>query len=131
MNGFDDYAKDIDQVLRHLGTDLETYVDAMGYTFLGEVRTEILRQQLVDTRLLVNSFQKGVEGNIWERQETRLEIGSSISYAAFVNDGHWTRGNASFVDPTHYFDIAYLITENMLDADMQKRYDQSIRKGFS
>ena len=131
MSGFDDYAKDIDQVLRHLGTDLDTYVDAMGYTFLGEVRTEILRQQLVDTRLLVNSFQKGVEGNIWERQDTRLEIGSSISYAAFVNDGHWTKNNASFVDPTHYFDIGYLVTENILDADMQKRYDKSIRKGFS
>lgn len=131
MNGFDDYAKDIDQVLRHLGTDLDTYVDAMGYTFLGEVRTEILRQQLVDTRLLVNSFQKGVEGNIWERQDTRIETGSAVSYASYVNDGHWTRNNASFVDPTHYFDIAYLITENMLDADMQKRYDQSIRKGFS
>ena len=131
MNGFDEFARDMDQVLRHFGTDLNEYVDAMGYTFLGEVRTEILRQQLVDTRLLVNSFQRGVEGNIWERSNTRIETGSAISYAAFVNDGHWTRGNASFVDPTHYFDIAYLITENILDADLQKKFEQSIRKGFS
>lgn len=131
MNGFDEFARDMDQVLRHFGTDLNEYVDGMGYTFLGEVRTEILRQQLVDTRLLINSFQKGVEGNIWERDNTRIETGSAVSYAEFVNSGHWTRGGKSFVDPTNYFDIAYLITENILDADLQKKFDQSIRKGFS
>ena len=131
MSGFDDYAKDIDQVLRHLGTDLETYKDAMGYTFLAEVRTEILRQQLVDTRLLVNSFQKGGLSNVWNTVGTALEVGTNVEYAQYVNDGHWTRGNASFVDPTHYFDIAYLITENILDVDMQKRFNKSIRKGFS
>ncbi|WP_214788633.1 HK97 gp10 family phage protein [Exiguobacterium sp. s21] len=134
MNGFDDFAKDMDQVLRHFKTDLEEYKDAMGYTFLGEVRTEILRQQLVDTRLLVNSFQKGAADNVWTRSRanrTALEVGTSVEYAQYVNDGHWTRNNASFVDPTHYFDIAYLITENILDADLQKKFEQSIRKGFS
>ena len=131
MNGFDEFARDMDQVLRHFNTDLNEYVDAMGYTFLGEVRTEILRQQLVDTRLLVNSFQKGVEGNIWERGTTSIEAGTAVDYAKYVNEGHWTRGGKSFVDPTHYFDIAYLITENIIDADLQKKFDQSIRKGFS
>lgn len=84
MNGFDDYAKDIDQVLRHLGTDLETYKDAMGYTFLAEVRTEILRQQLVDTRLLVNSFQKGGLSNVWNTVGTALEVGTTVEYAVNV-----------------------------------------------
>lgn len=131
MNGFDEFARDMDQVLRHFNTDLNEYVDAMGYTFLGEVRTEILRQQLVDTRLMVNSFQKGGLNNVWNRVGTAIEVGTTTTYAKFVNDGHWTRNNASFVDPTHYFDIAYLITENILDADLQKKFDQSIRKGFS
>ena len=81
--------------------------------------------------MLVNSFQKGAEGNIWERQDTRLETGSAVSYASYVNDGHWTRNNASFVDPTHYFDIAYLITERILDRDLKKRFDESIKRGFS
>lgn len=130
MNGFDDFARDMDQVLRHFGTDLNEYVDAMGHTFLGEVRTEILRQQLVDTRLMVNSFQRGGLSNVWNRVGTALEVGTGVEYAQYVNDGHWTRNNTSFVDPTHYFDIAYLITENILDADLQKKFDQSIRKGF-
>ena len=131
MNGFDEFAKDMDQVLRHFGTDPNEYVDAMGYTFLGDVRTEILRQQLVDTRLMVNSFQRGGLSNVWERTKTAIEVGSTTEYAIFVNDGHWTREGKSFVDPTHYFDIAYLITENILAADLQKKFEQSIRKGFS
>ena len=87
MNGFDEFARDIDQVLRHFGTDLEEYKDAMGYTFLGEVRTEILRQQLVDTRLLVNSFQKGATDNVWTRSRanrTALEVGTTVEYAVNV-----------------------------------------------
>jgi len=87
MNGFDEFKQDMDQVLRHFGTDLDEYVDAMGYTFLGEVRTEILRQQLVDTRLMVNSFQKGAEGNIWERADTAVEVGTSVEYASTMGTG--------------------------------------------
>lgn len=131
MNGFDDFARDMDQVLRHFGTDLNEYVDAMGYTFLGEVRTEILRQQLVDTRLMVNSFQRGGLSNVWERTKMAIEVGSSVFYVPFVNEGHWTVNNKSFVPPTHFFDNAYRITERILEADLQKKFDDSIRKGFS
>lgn len=131
MNGFDEFAKDMDQVLRHFGTDLNEYVDAMGFTFLAEVRREILRQQLVDTRLMVNSFQRGGLSNVWERTKTAIEVGSSVFYVPFVNEGHWTVNNKSFVPPTHFFDNAYRITERILDADLQKKFDDSIRKGFS
>ena len=131
MNGFDEFARDMDQVLRHFGTDLDTYVDAMGYTFLGEVRREILRQQLVDTRLMVNSFQRGGLSSVWERSKTAIEVGSSVEYVKYVNEGHWTRGGKSFVPPTHFFDNAYRITERILEADLQKKFDDSIRKGFS
>lgn len=84
MNGFDEFNKDMDEVLRHFGTDLNEYVDAMGYTFLGEVRREILRQQLVDTRLMVNSFQRGGLSNVWERTKTAIEVGSAVEYAVNV-----------------------------------------------
>lgn len=131
MNGFDEFAKDMDQVLRHFNTDLNEYVDAMGYTFLGEVRREILRQQLVDTRLMVNSFQKGGLSNVWERTKTAIEVGSAVEYVKYVNEGHWTVNNRSFVPPTHFFDNAYRITERILEADLQKKFDDSIRKGFS
>lgn len=131
MNGFDEFAKDMDQVLRHFGTDLNEYVDAMGFTFLGEVRREILRQQLVDTRLLVNSFQKGGLSNVWERGIATIEVGTSVDYAKYVNEGHWTVNNKSFVPPTHFFDNAKRITHRILDVDMQKKFDESIRKGFS
>ena len=131
MNGFDEFAKDMDQVLRHFGTDLNEYVDGMGFTFLGEVRREILRQQLVDTRLMVNSFQKGGLSNVWERTKTAIEVGSAVEYVKYVNEGHWTVNNKSFVPPTHFFDNAYRITERLLEADIQKKFHDSIRKGFS
>ena len=46
----------------------------------------------MDTRLLLISFNKGGDGNLWEMSEggLTLEIGTNVKYAAYVNDGHWT-----------------------------------------
>lgn len=72
--------------------ELEQYIDTVGFDFLRAVQDEIIRRKVLDTRLLLNSFEKGSEGNIWELTDggLTLEVGTNIEYASYVEDGHWT-----------------------------------------
>lgn len=72
--------------------DLELFVEGIGLEFLRIVEDEIIRREVMDTRLLLASFEKGGEGNAWEMTDNglTLEVGTNVSYAAYVNDGHWT-----------------------------------------
>ena len=47
---------------------------------------------MVDTRLLLNSFQKGGPDGMWNIKDggLTLEVGTNVEYASYVNDGHWT-----------------------------------------
>lgn len=44
------------------------------------------------TRLLLNSFHKGEDENVWRLSDSglTLEVGTNVEYASYVNDGHWT-----------------------------------------
>ena len=46
----------------------------------------------MDSRQLLASFEKGGDGNVWSIEEGGLvlEVGTSVEYAGYVNDGHWT-----------------------------------------
>ena len=59
--------------------DLELFLEGIGEEFL-----RIL--------LLLNSFERGADGNVFEISEggLTLEVGTSVNYASYVNDGHWT-----------------------------------------
>lgn len=72
--------------------EFELYLEGIGNEFLRILQDEIIRRQVVDTRQLLASFQKGADGNVWELDEggLTLEVGTSLNYAAYVNDGHWT-----------------------------------------
>lgn len=72
--------------------ELELFLEGVGNEFLRMVQNEIIRRKILDTRLLLASFQKGAEGCVWEigNGGLTLEVGSSVKYAKFVNDGHWT-----------------------------------------
>jgi hypothetical protein len=72
--------------------ELVLFLEGMGFEFLRLVQDEIIRRKVVDTRLLLNSFHKDGDGNVWELSDggLTLEIGSGVEYATFVNDGHWT-----------------------------------------
>lgn len=67
------------------------WFDAMGMEFLDIIQDEIIRKNVVDTRLLLNSFQKSVKGNVWKITAggLTLEVGTNVKYAQAVNDGHW------------------------------------------
>jgi len=72
--------------------DMELFLEGLGFEFLRIVEDEIIRRKVIDTRLLLISFQKGNDNNIWEMNEEglTLEVGTNLEYAGYVNDGHWT-----------------------------------------
>lgn len=71
--------------------ELSRFLDSLGVDFLSHVQDAIIREGSVDTRLLLNSFQKNSEGNVFIAQEggLQIEVGTNVEYASFVNDGHW------------------------------------------
>lgn len=72
--------------------ELELFLEGLGNEFLRYVQDEIVRRKVLDTRLLLASFHKGNGDNLWELTEGNLtlEVGSTLEYAGYVNDGHWT-----------------------------------------
>lgn len=72
--------------------ELELFLEGLGYEFLRIVQDEIIRLKVLDTRLLLASFEKDTYGNVWRMTEgdLTLEVGTNVSYASYVNDGHWT-----------------------------------------
>lgn len=71
--------------------ELARFLDAISVEFLSYVQDAIIQAGSVDTRLLLNSFQKSGEGNVFIAKEGGLEIevGTNVEYASYVNDGHW------------------------------------------
>lgn len=72
--------------------ELEQWLDAMGVEFLNEVREQIISRNVKRTTLLLHSFEKGGAGNVWEADlgALQLEVGTSIEYALWANNGHRT-----------------------------------------
>ena len=69
------------------------WFEACGFEFLRIVQDEIIRRKVVNTRLLLNSFEKGNQANnVWKVSDggLTLEVGTNLEYAEYVNDGHWT-----------------------------------------
>lgn len=71
---------------------LSLFLEGIGNEFLRVLEDEIIRREVMDTRLLLNSFHKGSDGNVWifDTDGLTLEVGTNVSYASYVNDGHWT-----------------------------------------
>lgn len=72
--------------------ELELFLEGLGVEFLRIVEDEIIRREVLDTRLLLASFHKGDGNNVWDITDggLTLEVGSTLKYAGYVNDGHWT-----------------------------------------
>lgn len=130
MNGFDEFAKDMEKIRKDFDDSIPLIMDAVGAELLAETRKEIVRQQLVDTRDMLNSFSLGNSFNIFEKRKGGYEVeaGTGNPYAIFVNEGHWTVGRKSFVEPTHFFDIAVAISEQYMSVGIQKKIDALIKR---
>lgn len=72
--------------------EFELFLEGLGNEFLRILQDEIERRQVMDSRQLLASFEKGTENNVWELTDggLTLEVGTNLDYASYVNDGHWT-----------------------------------------
>lgn len=144
-----------------LRKELEALLEGAGNDFLRVLQDEILRRKVIDTRLLLSSFEKGSEGNVWKLSEggLTLEVGTNVSYASYVNDGHWTntkgvarrfvpgywQGDRFIYDPTakggmllkqhwvegrHYFESALRIYEKLWKAEAEAKMQEWIDNYF-
>ena len=141
--------------------ELELFLEGLGNEFLRIVEDEIIRRKVLDTRLLLASFHKGDGNNLWELTEGNLtlEVGSTLEYAGYVNDGHWTnpkgvdrrfvpgywQGDHFIYDPTAeggmvlkqhfvdgkpYFDSALRILDKMLPEFLDKKLQEWLDNYF-
>jgi hypothetical protein len=72
--------------------EAQGFLEGLGYEFLRVLQDEIIRRKVMDTRLLLTSFQTGNENGIWSFNDDglTLEVGTNVSYASYANDGHYT-----------------------------------------
>ena len=86
--------------------EFELFLEGVGNEFLRILQDEIVRRKVMDSRRLLHSFERNGDGNVWSIEEGGLvlEVGSSVNYASYVNDGHWTnpKGVAVRFVPGHW-----------------------------
>ena len=134
-------------------TDLKPYMgktlQEVGEEFLTIVQEAIEGAGNVDTGKLLSSFTKGGSGNVWNLDlgGLTLEIGSTLDYAKYVNDGHrqqpervvpgyWEGAKsgmvlkASFVAGSHFFDRSVQTLERMFPEMADKAFEQFFRRYF-
>lgn len=92
IDGLDEFITAIDQAADGgLQDELESWLEAMGMEFLDLIQDEIIRTKTVDTRRLLNSFEKGDRENHWSITSggLTLDVGTNVDYASYANDGHF------------------------------------------
>jgi len=86
--------------------ELSSFLEAVGYDFLRIMHDEIIRLKVMDTRLLLRSFALGGDNGVWKLEDggLTLEVGTTVDYASYANDGHWTnpKGTAARWVPGHW-----------------------------
>lgn len=128
--------------------ELKTYIDGIGNDFLRVCQDEVIGRGVVDTRLLLNSFSKGAEGNVWNADgDLSIEVGTNIYYAAYVEFGHgqqpgrfipgaWSGSKfqyspgaktgmvlkASYVQGRHYFEGAVQVYQSIYMASLAAKF---------
>jgi hypothetical protein len=153
-----DFAKKLEQAgAGDMKKEFEIWLDGIGNEFLRIVTDEIISREAVDTRLLLSSFTKGGNGNIWVMNEggLTLEVGTNVEYAKYANDGHrqtpgrfipgswngdrfvYTPGaktgmvlKASWVEGKHYWEAAIRIIEKMMPTLVEAKFNQWLSQYF-
>ena len=137
--------------------ELALWVDAIGNEFLDIVVQQIIAREATDTRNLLSSFTKGGNGNVWTSSDggLRLEVGTEVEYAKWVNDGHGQRPGrfipgewngdrfiyqpgaktgmvlkASWVEGKHYWEAAIRTMEAMLPNYVEAKMNQWLSRYF-
>jgi hypothetical protein len=136
---------------------LSMILEELGETLLNYVIDEIYDQDLIDTGLMVNSFSRNEDGNVWEwdtdRNVITIEVGSNVPYAKWLNDGYtmnkghfvpgvWRNGVFTY-DPSaksgfyakprsfigrHYFDFAVDHMKETMSDIITRRLKKELRR---
>ncbi|PER24644.1 phage portal protein [Bacillus cereus] len=153
--GFREFSAKLNRMASGLDRNVALWLEASGYQFLEEVQNQIISLAVVDTRLLLNSFTKGDGENVWRSSDggLTLDVGTSVSYAKVVNDGHqqvrrfvpgrWEGHNfeydphaptgmmltAKFIEGRPYWDNAVAIYERMFQRSFDRQFKQWVQNG--
>lgn len=146
----------VDNSTNDLKKELLAYQKGIGIEFLDILQNEIIRKHVVDTRLLLSSFQLGDKNNYWKLTQGKLtlEVGTNVEYAKWVNDGHnqnsrfvpgvwhgsrfeYIKGaktgmmlTAKFVEGYHYWESAIKILEKMMPNIMENKIKNWLKNNF-
>ncbi len=93
VDGLDKLLKKLRKVTNgKLQRQFSIWLEAQGFELIDEIQNQIKRLGTVDTRRLLNSFDKGSGDSVWQIKNGGLTllIGTNLKYASAVNDGHWT-----------------------------------------
>lgn len=137
--------------------EFEVFLDALGNEFLRLVQDEIIRRKVMDSRLLLASFEKGADDNVWTIEDSGcvLEVGTNVQYAKYVEyghkqqpgrfiPGHWDGERfvyepgakegmvlkANWVDGKHYFDGAIHIMEKIYPEILERKLQEWLESYF-
>ncbi|AJH60097.1 HK97 gp10 family phage protein (plasmid) [Bacillus cereus] len=154
--GFREFSAKLNRMASGFDRNVAIWLEASGFQFLEEVQNQIIALNVVDTRRLLNSFDKGGNGNVWRSSDGGLvlEIGTNVEYAKAQNDGwqqvrRWVpgkwRGNhfeydpmeresgmmltAKFIEGRPYWDNAVAIYERMFQRSFDRQFKQWVQNG--
>lgn len=154
--GFREFSAKLNRMANGLDQNVALWLEASGFQFLEEVQNQIISLGIVDTRMLLNSFTQGDEGNVWRSSDGGLvlDVGTSIQYAKAQNDGwqqvrrwvpgRWEGGSfeydpseresgmmltAKFIEGRPYWDNAIAIYERMFQTAFDRQFRQWVHGG--
>lgn len=157
ISELDNFFDKCSRISSDLKVQLNIFLEGLGYEFLRVLQDEIISKGVVDTRLLLSSFQKGDRDNVWNLSEgsIELEVGTNVKYAKYANDGHWQNrrfvpgkwaGDRFIYDPgaktgmmltakrvegKHYWESGIKIIEAMLPKFLDAKIQQWLEQYFS
>lgn len=136
---------------------LQLWLDAIGIEFLNEVREQVISRKVMKSTLLLHSFEKGGESNVYDIDfgALRLEVGTNVEYALLANNGHrqqpgrfipgYWKGDefiydrnadggmvlkASWVVGKHYFDAALHVFAPVFEKSFERKLEQWLADYF-
>lgn len=115
---------------RDFKAEFKRFLEACAFEFLADVQNEIIARNAVDTGLMVNSFAKGGNQNVWEESGTGYEVGSNVEYIKYVNDGHHTRGGGRWIEGRKFWEAAIRITNQKFPKYIQRNFDEWVAHLF-
>lgn len=91
MSEFKEFFQRLDRAAKgDFRAGMELWLEALGEDFLRVVQDEIVRREVMNSRILLSSFEKSGDGSVWEMLDggLTLEVGTSVEYANWVENGH-------------------------------------------